>query len=326
MKNRSVSTTAFAAVAALSIAVAGCDSEVTADAGDVLANDSTLALQVLQANGDTQATAPQAQEPIDSIAAGLPLSVPAPVAPAPSVVTAPEAPAPASSVNPAPARSTKARVATTHRRIRNVRASAPRQASVTRPTVSPSPARQPRNIVLATPGGMWLVIPAGSVIDLESSQRVRSNTAMAGDLFSAEVSEPLVRAGGTIIPEGSTARAEVVSVGEPGDPRMEVRIHSLLVNGRTYLVSSRVTSADTKKVRVKSGSSAAGRVGAGAAAGAVIGGILGRDVKSTVIGAATGAAAGSVLSSRSRAVARCLQDGGRMTAELTEPLRVAFSE
>ena len=320
--------------ALIALVLTACQSDVKPVA-DALAQDSTLALDVLSANQDTALAADygdRATEIDARIAAGLPLHVPAAAAPEVSepqrgvsiparVVQNDDAPI---SVRPPVRRSNPS--------VRRARSSAQspqpvRTVNAQRPTVDSRRVTangQRTTSLISSPSRAWLILPAGSELELEAGQRICSNTAMAGDVFNATLTESVMRANGTIIPEGSSARAEVTSVGPDANSKMSMRIQSLLIGGRTYQVSSRVTYAELKKVR--SGSGSAAKVATGAAAGAVLGQVLGRNTKSTVIGAAGGAATGAVLAGRSGRVAQCLPDGGRITAELTEPLRILLSE
>ena len=356
--NRSLRSIAFPAGIALVISSAACSSDVK-PVGDVLATDSTLALEVLGANQDTTAIAEAGDSALQSESGAAAESAAPVVAP-----TQTESSREAAAITQ-PTRTSRARAArSTERstRLATRSRSAPstssrrtarrtgtrgqrRTATRTRDDASirigssaastsrTGDARISTTIPSATVGTpssassrAWLVIPAGSEIELEAAQRVCASTAMAGDLFSATITEPLVRANATLIPEGASARAEVVSTGTSAGSGIEMRIASILVDGRTYPVNSRVTSSGVKRVRARSGSGSAARVAAGAAAGAVIGQVLGGDAKSTVIGAAGGAITGGVIASRTGAIDQCLPNGGRITAELTEPLRIQLSE
>lgn len=246
--NRSLRRKAFPAGIALALmTTVACKSDVTASADDALANDSTLALTVLQATGDSVTPFEGGEESLmtadATTAAGKPRLEPAPVR------------------------------ATTRSRPARTTSSQPRQRPATnvRNVSTRTTASRPANIKPAAPARAWLVIPAGSQFELAAEQRVCSSTAAEGDLFSATVSEPLIRAGGTIIPEGASARGQVVSL---DDSKIVMRVQSLLIDGRTYPLDSRISYAQTRKVR---------------------GG-------------------------------QCLPDGGKMIAELTQPLRILLTE
>ena len=175
------------------------------------------------------------------------------------------------------------------------------------------------------------VVSAGSELALEAGQRVCTNSNSVGDRFEARLAEPLTAGNGTVIPRGATAVGEVSSLSARGagadGSAIGLRINSLIFGGRTYALNSKVTYTQVDRVRSASRSGSVGKVAAGAGIGAVLGQVLGRSTKSTVIGAAGGAAAGAVLASRSTAsFERCVPDGGRITARLTEPLTIGVSE
>ena len=174
-----------------------------------------------------------------------------------------------------------------------------------------------------TTGRGWLVLPAGSELEFEVDQQICSAN---GSDFNATLAESVVRANGTVIPDGAAARGAIVSLASANSTAApQLRIESLTFDGNTYAVATRVTRADMKKIRTKSGSSAT-KVVAGAGIGAAAGGILGRDAKAAVIGAAGGAIAGAIAGRSGGTYARCVPNGGHIVAELTEPLRIPLGD
>jgi hypothetical protein len=167
-------------------------------------------------------------------------------------------------------------------------------------------------------------VSAGSEISLASGQRVCTNTNKVGDKFTAQISNPVMGANGTVIPVGATALVSIASLkkSERSGDQIEIglTVESITFDGRTYAVSSETTYAEVDRVRVQSRGDDARKVATGAAIGAVLGGILGGKTKSTVIGAATGAAAGAVVANRNADYEGCIPDGGRITIRLSEPL------
>ena len=107
---------------------------------------------------------------------------------------------------------------------------------------------------------------------------------------------------------------------------IDLQIESLTFNGRTYRVRSRVTDTELDRVRSTSRGSDLAKVAAGTVLGAGMGKVLGRNTRSTVIGAASGGAAGAVLASRSQTYNTCVPDGGRITAQLVQPLTIDTAE
>jgi hypothetical protein len=221
----------------LVLSTLACRSDVV-PRDDALANDSTISRLVLGATGDAPLKLLGTELPADDESLAIALEPAALPTPLPTIPAARPAEAPVRRV----ARSQANPALATKRSIRKTQP-APRKL---RTVVA-------RNSTRAVAGKAWLVIPAGTEIELRAEQRVCSNTAMPGDLFATTVSEPLVMAGGTIIPDGVSARAEVISTGAPGKQDLGVRLRSVLIGGRTYPVTSRVTYAQLKKVRSRDG-------------------------------------------------------------------------
>ena len=350
--NRSTRTIALFAGLALAGASAACGNDV-APVADALAQDSTLALQVLGANqdtdlsttlGDTTSTVDSAgvvATTVENAPAVPDPAVPAPAASEPErVATVPDRAADREApprrarrqvqgnrtVSQRARRQRASREAQRSRTVRNASVASATSASTASGTTEPgrAPARE------SAPSRMWLIVPAGSQLELQADQRICTNASNVGDGFDATLAASVIRANGTVIPGGAAARGEVLSLagvtGRNGKSEIGMRIESLTFNGRTYPVSSRVTYAEVKKVRTGSRGGKAGKIAAGAGVGAVLGQVLGRDAKATVIGAAGGAITGAVMAGRSGSYAQCVPDGGRITAELTEPLRVQMSE
>ena len=167
------------------------------------------------------------------------------------------------------------------------------------------------------------MIPAGAELEFEADGQICSS----GDAFEATLSEGVLIGDGTVIPGGASAKGAVVTTASRSQTvRPEMSIDWLTFDGRTYKVSTRVTSATTKKVRTRSARTSATTVAAGAGIGAAAGGMIGRDAGSAIIGAAGGAIAGAVAGRKGATYASCVPDGGRIVAELTKPLRVLMTE
>jgi hypothetical protein len=174
------------------------------------------------------------------------------------------------------------------------------------------------------------VVSTGSEIALSAGQRVCTNTNSVGDRFTAQISEPVMGANGTVIPVGATATVSISSLQKSrrsGDNiEIGLRVESITFGGKTYQVTSETTYAQVDRVRAESRGDDVKKVATGAAIGAVLGQILGGKTKSTVIGAATGAAAGAVVANRNADYDGCVPSGGRITIRLTEPLTIQLTE
>src|SRR5687767_2064506 len=358
--NRSFRKLAIFAGLALIVPAAGaCRDEVSAPPGDILAQDSTLSLEVYSANQDSSIpTQTGADTPVtapDSAPrAGIPAATIA-VAPAPAEPAATPAPRRASA-SPIRAREANAqarrrtstrtvasrtrrssRVSTTERATRRTastrqRSSATR-ASATTGTSSTSRSGPIGGAVGGNSAGRRVAmratatLPVGSELSLESGQRICSSGLNVGDEFSAVLAEGVVGPLGTVIPQGATANGEIVSLANNSKANaLGLHIESITIDGKKYPVSSQITYSEVDRVRKRSAGSTAARTAAGAGVGGLIGHVVGGDVASTAIGAAGGAIAGAVTAARTRSYDQCVPNGGRITAELTQPLKVQLSE
>lgn len=216
-----------------------CQSDVTAKGGDVLAQDSTLALEVFGARPDSGAGFDDAVVEVESFEPAA-----AEVAASSSVTAATRAPVVRPSVRTA--RTVEATKPAISRSAPNTGIRRPREVASSRPRRVESRVRTTDRVAVAGRG--WLVLPAGAQIELESEQQLCSRDA--GDGFEATVSSDVIAANGVIIPDGASARGEILST-DTAEPTM--RIQWITFGGRMYEVSTRVTRADTKRVRARSG-------------------------------------------------------------------------
>jgi hypothetical protein len=218
--------------------VTACESDVTSTGGDVLAEDSTLALEVFGARPDSVAGFDETVVEVESLEPD-----------APAVVTSNSVPAatqvpvirPTASVRET-AKTAKPAIS---RSAGNTAIRRPRVTASSRPRRAESRVRTTDRVAVASRG--WLVLPAGAQIELESEQQLCSRDA--GDGFEATVSSDVIAANGVIIPDGASARGEILST-DAAEPTM--RIQWITFGGRMYEVSTRVTHADTKRVRTRS--------------------------------------------------------------------------
>lgn len=188
----------------------------------------------------------------------------------------------------------------------------------TQPAPTPAPAPTPVNGIIG----------AGAQIGMTTNARVCTNSALAGDKFTAFVTEPTVGSNGAIIPAGTVVVIEVASV-DHADPieqsRIQFRVRSLDVNGSSRAVDGTVATLDPlEKVQVASGNDKTKVIG-GAVAGALLGRIFGGSTKSTVIGAAAGAAAGTAAAHATRSSDACLPVGSALRLTLSREIVVPHS-
>ena len=192
-------------------------------------------------------------------------------------------------------------------------AQAPRAPSPRAESPAPEPAPSP-----APAAG---VIGAGSRIGMTINGRVCTNTALAGDKFTATVTSATMGTNGAVIPAGATVVLEVASV-DRADPvensRIEFRVRAIDVDGAARQANGDVTSLASLEKAQTSGGNEKTKVIGGAVAGAVLGQIFGHSTKSTVVGAAAGAAAGTAAARSARSTYACLPEGSAMRLTLSQ--------
>ena len=244
-------------------------------------------------------------------------------------VEAAAAPAPARpSPRPAPPRASAPRPRPTPRR-----ASPP--ARVAQAPRSPAPrapaprTEEPAAAPARAPAAVAGVIGAGSRIGMSINGRVCTNTALAGDKFTATVTSATRGTNGAMIPAGATVVLEVASVSRT-DPaensRIDFRVRSIDVNDSARPADGDVETLAALEAAQTSGGNERTKVIGGAVAGAVLGQVFGRSTKSTVIGAAAGAAAGTVAARSSRSSYACLPEGSDLRLTLSRDLVVRRGE
>jgi hypothetical protein len=134
-----------------------------------------------------------------------------------------------------------------------------------------------------------VTIPAGTLLNVRTSEPLDSRRAQIGTMFQATVASDVYQGNVLAIPRGAVLTGQVVGVKKPGDlagkPGLQLQIFSLNLGGQTY---SLATDAWTGEGPGKGGYSTANTAG-GAGIGAMIGAIAGGGP-----GAAIGAVAGGV--------------------------------
>lgn len=151
--------------------------------------------------------------------------------------------------------------------------------------VSPAPVEQPKP--------QPMVIPAGTVLVITTSQALSSKTSHAGHAFLGTLAQPVSVGGRTALPRGATVTGTVVSAKTKGkikgEGELSLALTSVSTEGLTYQIHTNVLSSTVKG----KGKRTAATTGGGAAGGALIGGLAGGG-KGAGIGALVGATAGFV--------------------------------
>ncbi len=158
-------------------------------------------------------------------------------------------------------------------------------AAQTAQAVNPAPVEQPKP--------KPIVIPAGTVLVVTTSQALSSKTSQAGQTFLGTLAQPVSVGGRTALPKGATVSGTVVTAKTKGkikgEGELALALTSVSTKGQTYQIQTNVLSSTVKG----KGKRTAATTGGGAAGGALIGGLAGGG-KGAGIGALVGATAGFV--------------------------------
>jgi hypothetical protein len=143
------------------------------------------------------------------------------------------------------------------------------------------------------PPPMPIVVPAGTVLTVRTSQALSSKDSQTGQTFLASLAQPVSIKGKAALPAGSTVSGTVVNAKAKGkvkgEGQLDLALTSVSVGNHTYQIQTAVLSSTVKG----KGKRTAGTTGGGAAGGALIGGIAGGG-KGAGIGALVGAGAGFI--------------------------------
>ena len=151
--------------------------------------------------------------------------------------------------------------------------------------VNPAPVEEPKP--------QPMVIPAGTVLVITTSQALSSKTSHAGQAFLGTLAQPVSVGGRTALPKGATVSGTVVTAKTKGKVKgkgeLALELTSVSTRGLTYHIKTNVLSSTVKG----KGKRTAATTGGGAAGGALIGGLAGGGAGAG-IGALVGATAGFV--------------------------------
>ena len=182
------------------------------------------------------------------------------------------------------------------------------------------------------------VIPTGTKIDVQMISALSSSANRSGDLFTAQVQDPIFIGGEQVVPAGSTLRGHVTFVKPPGrvKGKAEMRLVAdgiTLKDGHEYAFAGQLTDDNTSSVKVngnegtiegqgKSKTQAAKESGIGAAAGAGVGAITAGGT-GALYGAGIGAVAGLIHTLAKHHKDVTLPPGTELMFVLTSPGKVA---
>lgn len=157
-------------------------------------------------------------------------------------------------------------------------------APVTTATTTPAPQFVPADIT----------IPAGTALAIRINQRIDVKHAHIGDRFTGDLSESVTRDGKVILPRGTDVRGVVDAAHRRGHFKgrsvLELRLTSIMHDGRAYPVQT----ADFVASKKGKGKRTAGWIGGTAGAGMLIGGIASGGV-GLLAGGLAGGGLGTVI-------------------------------
>jgi len=138
------------------------------------------------------------------------------------------------------------------------------------------------------------VIPAGTIVNVRTTQDLAAATAGSSMKVRAIVDDPIDMGGHIVIPRGTPATLEVVSVEQSsnmkGRDRITLKLNALEIAGRVYPVASNYVEFKGHSEGKKATRKILGGAGIGAAAGGLLGGGTG-----AAIGALAGGTTGAVI-------------------------------
>jgi hypothetical protein len=172
------------------------------------------------------------------------------------------------------------------------KAAAPGTAPQAPPPAAPSEAQAEAAIApTPTPAPPPVVLPAGTVLTVRTTNAIEAKSAEAGQTFQAVLAQPVTYHGRSAIPAGAIVTGTIVSAKQggkiKGESNLALQLTSVRARGVSYPI---VTNQYVQQQKGKGGRTAKLGVG-GAAGGAIIGGIAGGG-KGAAIGSIVGGGAG----------------------------------
>jgi len=162
------------------------------------------------------------------------------------------------------------------------------------PSATPAPAPAPAAVTPPPPPPPQpVVVPAGTVLTIRTSQEISSKTAQTGMTFGGSTATPITIDGKVAIPSGADVGGIINNAKKAGKfkgaAELSLALNSLTVKGHVYNIETEYFD----KTTTGKGKRTAGVIVGGTGAGAAIGGLAGGG-KGAAIGALVGAAAGTV--------------------------------
>jgi hypothetical protein len=193
------------------------------------------------------------------------------------------------------------------------------------PTAAPQATIAPEAPIASTPApAPPVVLPAGTVLTVRTTNAIEAKSAEAGQTFQAVLAKPVTYGGRTAIPAGATLTGTIVAAKQggkiKGESSLALQLTSVRVGGASYPI---ITSQYAQQQKGKGGRTAKLGVG-GAAGGAIIGGIAGGG-KGAAIGSIVGGGAGVAGSAMTGNKALTIPAETVLQFKLAQPVKLSPS-
>jgi hypothetical protein len=175
----------------------------------------------------------------------------------------------------------------------------------------------------AAPSKRTVTIAQGTTLKIRTARAISTESAKAGERFSARLAEPLVVDGVTIAPPGARVAGVVASADRGGRIKgvasLGLRLESLRLQDHDVALETDIWIKQAPTTKKQD----AMKVGIGAGLGAAVGAIAGGG-KGAGIGAASGAGAGAAVVLATRGAPAVVAAESTLSFRLTAPLTVTL--
>ncbi|MEW5820718.1 MAG: hypothetical protein AB1782_11045 [Cyanobacteriota bacterium] len=188
--------------------------------------------------------------------------------------------------------------------------------------------------------GSVATAPRGTNFEVTIQNTINSMSSRVGDTFTAQIDEPLIIDGQTVIPPGSELVGQITYVESAGrigkNALMDIRFTSVkLPNGERLPVNAKILTTDSSGVLkggknsnivLKATGTAAGTTAAGAVAGTSAGAILGSVAGGAIFGTAVGGLVGVGYALYRKGKNIVLPSGTKLGVTLEQPLTISTTK
>jgi len=188
------------------------------------------------------------------------------------------------------------------------------------PPAQQAPNTQQPNYSYQQPSGP-VTIPAGTLLNVRTSEPLDSRRAQVGTIFQATVANDVFQGNVLAIPRGAVLTGQVTGVRKPGDlagkSGLQLQITALNLGGQTYPLTTDAWTGEGPGKGGYSTANTAGTAAFGAALGAIFGGGPG-----AAIGAVAGGATGLATSAATKGPQIMIPPEALLSFHLATPVTV----